>query len=116
MDDMKVELAKLATAVEHGFISVNRRLDEHGQALTTIAGETRHTNGRVTRHDEQIRTLFRRAEERDRAKDAGPKDKKDKPSSEDRPYTKRDVAIFVAGTGSALALLKLIAMAAVVHP
>lgn len=73
MRDVEIELAGLLATVEQGFIAVNRRLDDQAgvqrdrhdeniERLDRIETEAKQTNGRVTRHDEQIRTLFARAE------------------------------------------------------
>lgn len=71
MEDANVQHAALKATVDAGFAAVNRRLDdaqvrsterhaENVERLVRIETEARTTNGRVTRAEEQIRTLFAR--------------------------------------------------------
>lgn len=71
MPNVEAQLAELSAAIRHGLDNVTRRMDDHQSLarvqhqenvtrLERIETEVRTTNGRVTRHDEQLRTLFRR--------------------------------------------------------
>lgn len=71
MHDLRQELAVLRSMVETGFANERRifevhrgeqteRHEENRARLERIEKQVTDTNGRVTRHDEQIRTLFRR--------------------------------------------------------
>lgn len=95
---MEALLAALQAEMRAGFSATNRRFDEGRQEtrdrhddnirrLDRIETEVRATNGRVTRHDEQIRTLFSRLK--------GAVSKSD--------YGKREIGIFLAGGASLIA-------------
>jgi hypothetical protein len=69
MDDVQA----LQRLMEAGFEALKERLDDdrtvqtqrHNEnvgRLASIEREVRHTNGRVTRNEEQIKSLFRRTE------------------------------------------------------
>lgn len=75
MPNVEAQLAELSAAIRHGLENVTRRMDDHQSLarvqhqenttrLERIETEVRTTNGRVTRHDEQLRTLFRREDTR----------------------------------------------------
>lgn len=97
----------LAAEVRSGFQSIreamqidralnSERHEENREIAKDIQSQVRETNGRVTRHDEQIRTLFERVKERARqivAHDG---------EGEDRHVTLRDVGIWVAIVGGAV--------------
>lgn len=110
MKDVQVELAELRTTVAHGFTAINRRFDdqfdvqrdrheENVERLQRIEQEAKDTNGRVTRHDEQIKTLYWRMPTTGKG------------TEEDRAVTKRDILTFLAGGGSIIAAWKFLAWA-----
>lgn len=55
-----MELAALKATVEHGFRETGRRFDEQNEKLAVIDEKVTVTNGKVIRHEEQIRTVFER--------------------------------------------------------
>jgi hypothetical protein len=70
MHELRQELAVIKNTVEQGFAAERRlfeafrqeqtvRHDDNRDRLERIEEHAKHTNGRVTRHDEQIRTLFK---------------------------------------------------------
>jgi hypothetical protein len=107
---MDLEVRVLQAKVEAGFENVGRRLDaqdeqasdrhkENVDRLEAIEQEVRMTNGRVTRHDEQLKTLFERVRELGLRL---------LPPASTRADLKWYVTLFGAGFGAALAILKLI--------
>jgi hypothetical protein len=60
---VEIQLARLTTLCETRFADMDRRFDASDLRLESIETETKRTNGRVTRAEEQIRTLFRRGRE-----------------------------------------------------
>lgn len=68
MSDMAQQLARLQAVVESGqreqhrrFDGMDVRLDKQDRKLESIEREVKQTNGRVTRHDEQIKSIARAA-------------------------------------------------------
>jgi len=97
---MEAQLAALGAKVESGFSAMNRRMDdnedvqrdrhdENVERLKEIEKDVKETNGRVTRHDEQIRTLFARL--------------KTSIASSTSTYGKRELGIFLSGGASLIA-------------
>lgn len=118
---MEAQLAALGAKLDALGAHIDRRLDDNAAAgrdrhhetvarLERIEDRQRETNGRVTRHDEQlvqqaqhIGVLFKRTEAAVGARRA--------PVSDDaKPYTKRDALMVAAGGAGVIALWKFIAV------
>lgn len=61
--DVEIQITRLTALCEARFADMDRRFDAQGEQLSSIEAEAKRTNGRVTRLEEQIRTLFRRGRE-----------------------------------------------------
>lgn len=103
--EMQIAIARLTTVLESGMSHMNRRMDdaqattrqqhvENMDRLERIEAEVRKTNGRVTRLEEQVRTLFRKVKE------------KADVLGERTGITRRDVTVFVCGGGGLMAAWK----------
>lgn len=114
--EMQVAIARLTQVVESGFRAVDERFEtqqeqsrhqhaENVARMDRIEGhaertevEVRKTNGRVTRLEEQVRTLFNAIERKVSAVTTDIGDR--------TGITRRDVAVFIAGAGGPIVAYK----------
>jgi hypothetical protein len=99
---LMTKMASLQATVESGFRHVSQRLDQQDETLRSVELEVKRTNGRVTRIEEQIRTLFRAV--RTKVEQVG----------ERTGITRRDVTVFVAGGGALIGAWKFVAWASAI--
>lgn len=113
--ELQIALATLTEKVDSGLRSVDRRFDDQQERsqqrhvenisrLERIEAEVRRTNGRVTRAEEQIKTIFRALATK--AKTAAHEAAEE--ISERTGITRRDVYMLGVGGGGIMALWKLI--------
>lgn len=96
--EMQIAIATLTRTVEHSQVLSREQHAENLTRLDRIETEVRRTNGRVTRLEEQVKSLWR-ALKRGVSK---PED------GEQGGISRRDVAVFLAGGAGLLAAWKFV--------
>ena len=84
---------RLTERIDEGFAGVHRRQDITNGRVNTVEGE-------VKRHDERIKTLFRRLPTRS--------ERPAEESGESRRITQREVLIAVGAVGATIAVIRLL--------